>query len=457
MESFLSRYRNLTVLLIVIAGQLLLLAYQVRTNRDVRLIRVWTVSTVTPMAQVLEAVRQNTFGLVENYFVLLGVREENEKLRRELGQQKIQNHFLRTELSTADRAKALAAFAQETPSKTMAARIIGDGTGPNSATVFVDRGSGSGIERGMAVITPDGIVGKVVEAYPTASLVQLISDPSFAAGVVSQKNHIHGTLKGVGHGQAIVDYVQNEEKVDPGEWFYTSGYDRVFPRGFPVGQASVVRNGRLVKEIYIRPSGLMGGLEEVLIVLRGVHQAIPDNAPSSTAMYMAPAPPDAAADARPAGQPPVLKTEADKIRGEYQAIGAWENHPYGALSSKVPDFNVKAPVAARPQPPTTKPGETAKLGEPATVGGHPAALEAKKEPVKAKPKPAAARVSALKTKAGVPSGPLLVTDPADADVTDERVLQRTLSDVSREGKSQAPTRGAARAKSAAKSATPDQP
>ncbi|MGH9614898.1 MAG: rod shape-determining protein MreC, partial [Bryobacteraceae bacterium] len=283
MESFLSRYRNLTVLLIVIAGQLLLLAYQVRTNRDVRLIRVWTVSTVTPMAQVLEAVRQNTFGLVENYFVLLGVREENQKLRQELGQQKIQNHFLRTELSTADRAKALAAFAQETPSKTIAARIIGDGTGPNSATVFVDRGSGSGIERGMAAITPDGIVGKVVEAYPTASLVQLITDPAFAAGVVSQKNHIHGTLKGLGHSQVIVDYVQNEEKVDVGEWFYTSGYDRVFPRGFPVGQASVVRNGRSVKEIYIRPSGLIGGLEEVLIVLRGVHQAIPDNAPSSTA------------------------------------------------------------------------------------------------------------------------------------------------------------------------------
>jgi len=426
MESFLSRYRNLTVLLIVIASQLLLLAYQVRTNRDVRLIRVWTVSTVTPMAQVLEAVRQNTFGLVENYFVLLGVREENQKLRRELGQQKIQNHFLRTELSTADRAKALSAFAQETPSKTIAARIIGDGTGPNSATVFVDRGSGSGIERGMAVITPDGIVGKVVESYPAASLVQLITDPAFAAGVVSQKNHIHGTLKGLGHSQAIVDYVQNEEKVDVGEWFYTSGYDRVFPRGFPVGQASVVRNGRSVKEIYIRPSGLVGGLEEVLIVLRGVHQAIPDNAPSSTAMYIAPAPPDSGGDARPAGQPPVLKTEADKIRGEYQAIGAWENHPYGALSSKVPDFNVKAPAAALPQ--TVNPAS--KPGEPARTGERPNGIEAKKEG--AKPKPVATKVNT-----GATSGPLLVTDPTDADVTDERALQSTLSAANREAKPQA--------------------
>ena len=51
----------------------------------------------------------------------------------------------------------------------------------------------------MAVITPDGIVGKVVDAYPTASLVLLITDPTFAAGVISQKNRVHGTLKGQGH------------------------------------------------------------------------------------------------------------------------------------------------------------------------------------------------------------------------------------------------------------------
>ena len=54
--------------------------------------------------------------------------------------------------------------------------------------VFVDRGSGSGVEKGMAVVTPDGIVGKVIAAYPTASEVMLITDPDFAAGVVSQKN-----------------------------------------------------------------------------------------------------------------------------------------------------------------------------------------------------------------------------------------------------------------------------
>src|SRR4051812_4813640 len=192
MEVLISRYRNLSVLLLVIFGQLVLLAYQVKSNQDVRLIRVWAVTAVTPFARVLEFVREHTIGAAERYVVLVNVRAENESLRSELGKLKIENHFLKTELETADRAQALMAFQARTPSRTLPARIIGTGTGMNARVVFVDRGSGDGVMRGMAVITPDGIVGRVVAAYPTASQVLLVTDPTFAAGVISDKNRVHG-------------------------------------------------------------------------------------------------------------------------------------------------------------------------------------------------------------------------------------------------------------------------
>ena len=80
MEFFLNRYRNLTVLLVVIVAQLVLIAYQVKTNKDVPLIRVWAVTAVTPVERVLEVVRRNTWGFVEDYFVLLDTRSENEQL-----------------------------------------------------------------------------------------------------------------------------------------------------------------------------------------------------------------------------------------------------------------------------------------------------------------------------------------------------------------------------------------
>ena len=84
---------------------------------------------------------------------------------------------------------------------------------------------------------------------------------------------MRGTLKGQGNSTVIVDYVQNEEKLDQGEWFYTSGDDRIFPKGLPVGEATVVRPGKSHKEIFVTPSGFQNGLEEVLIVIDGVHEA----------------------------------------------------------------------------------------------------------------------------------------------------------------------------------------
>ncbi len=384
MDFFLSRFRHLTVLLIVITAQLLMIAYQVKTHKDVPLIRVWAVTAVTPVEQGLELVRRYTWGLVEDYFALLGVRNQNEKLRRENGQLKIENNYLKAELSTADRARALSVFQARSPSKTVAARVIGNGTGANSKVVFVDRGSASGVENGMAVVTPDGIVGKVVEAYPTASLVMQITDPAFAAGVVSQKNRVHGTLKGQGHAECLVDYVQNEERVDIGEWFYTSGDDRIFPKGFPVGQVAAAQNGKAFKQIYIAPSGMQGGLEEVLIVLQGVHQEVPGEEPGTSPSYsILPAPTNITQTPEGAPQPGALSTDADRLRAIYKQAGVDQKHTYGegVPGSKPPDFT-RIPSAQGVLPPNAA-GQSA-AAQSSSAAPKPA------PPVIAKPKPQSA-------------------------------------------------------------------
>jgi len=420
MDFFLSRYRNITVLLIVIVAQLLLIAYQVKSNRDIPLIRVWAVTTVTPVEQALEVVRTYTWGFVEDYFVLLGVKSENDKLKHENGELKLENHYLKSELSTADRAQALSVFQAHNQSKTVAGRIIGDGTGANSKVVFVDRGSASGVESGMAVVTPDGIVGKVVEAYPTASLVMLITDPTFAAGVVSQKNHVRGTLKGQGHSECLVDYVQNEEQVDAGEWFYTSGDDRIFPKGFPVGQASAVRNGKTFKEIYIAPSGMQGGPEEVLIVLEGVHQQIPDGAIASPG-YKILQPPGEIEAASSSEPPGTLVTDADRLKAQYKQAGDAQNHVFGegVPGSKPPDFSKVPGIRGAVQPPPSPgaaptpatPGQASQtVHSPAPSGAANAAAPAKS----AVAKPPSQTADAPKPKPR-PTAPVLVTDPTDAD------------------------------------------
>jgi rod shape-determining protein MreC len=389
MESFLNRYRNITVLLLVIFAQLVLLAIQVKNDQDVRVIRVWAVTLVTPAARVVEWFRGGSIGFVRNYILMHDASTENHKLREEVGRLRIENNFLRNELNTADRAKALQVFQARTQSRTLAANVIIAGSGSNSKVVFVNRGSAEGVMRGMAVVTPDGIVGKVIAAYPTASEVLLITDPDFAAGVISQKSLSRGVVKGQGSSPLCkVEHVPFEDKVEIGEWFYTSGDDRVFPRGFAVGVVKAVKPGAEFKDIQIEPSGIQHGVEDVLILLESVHETIPDTPPVNQPVYIAPPPPTATTPApapatpdpgSPTAQgapqaPQTGGTEADKLLRVYKSVGDSQNHTFGVGGPGAKPIDLKnLPTTPLPPGATGTTGGRGSTGATAPAGSQPGA------------------------------------------------------------------------------------
>jgi rod shape-determining protein MreC len=159
----------------------------------------------------------------------------------------------------------------------------------------------------------------------------------------------------------MVDYVQNEDKLELGEWFYTSGADRVFPRGLPVGQIKMVREGRGGKEVVVSPAGLAGGLDELLVVIDGVHGTIPDApAPAQEVQILPPPPAGAgqpasgsglASPGKEGGQPGETATEADRLRERYRRIGESQGLVIGTTPGRAPDFN--KPPAAAPKAPAT--------------------------------------------------------------------------------------------------------
>jgi rod shape-determining protein MreC len=331
----------------------------------------------------VEGIRRNTIGFLQDYFILLDVREQNRKLKSDNDRLRLENVYFRNQLRTAEHASALILFQAQSPSKTVAARVIGNSTVATAKAVFIDRGSTSGVEKGMAVVTPEGIVGKVVAVYPLVSQVLLITDPTFKVGVESQKSHVHGVLD-CGGGKCSVEQIQNEDKVSAGEWFFTSGEDRIFPKGFPVGTAVSVQPGQGMKDVKLNLSGAPGGVEEVLVVLQGVHRPIPAApVPEETAVKTMPPPPPDSTDTEAQTAKP--QTEADKIREKYDSIGKEQNHVYGSYTSNVPNFNAKpasgqkqvgqaqnsvavnagaAPVPKKPEAQPTTPS-TSVLGGPA--------------------------------------------------------------------------------------------
>jgi rod shape-determining protein MreC len=372
-ESLLNRYRNVTVLLLVIMAQLVLLAVSAKNDQDVRMIRVWTMTAVTPVARVVEAIRGGGSGFLRNYVFLHDTNEENKRLHTEVDKLLMENTFLKNELATAERAKALQVFQAHTPSKTLAATIVGIGAGTSSKVVLVDRGTLNGVQRGMAVVTPEGIVGKVVSAYPTGSHVQLITDPEFAAGVMT-KGGARGTLKGQGIPQCRVDYVPFEEKIDVGDWVYTSGDDRIFPRGFVVGQVKSVRPGQPYKEILVEPSAPRVP-DDVLIIVEGVHQEIPDTPPTMQPVYISAPPPGSGSNpADPGASGAPTGTEADRLHAAYKALGEQQGHTFGDNSTgqKPPDYTkVTTPVVVPPPapPPKNAAPDAARRSNQAAGGG----------------------------------------------------------------------------------------
>jgi len=149
----------------------------------------------------------------------------------------------------------------------VAARVIGGSVGTASLTIEIDRGKKDGIRGDMGVITPDGVVGKVSEAYAHTSQVLLLTDKGSGVGAMLADSRIQSPVGGVGEPLITMKYVPNDDDVSVGERVITSGMDRIFPRDLPVGTITEIRAGVPFKQIRIKPAANLEKLEEVLVLL----------------------------------------------------------------------------------------------------------------------------------------------------------------------------------------------
>ena len=263
-----SRHKSLVLLAGVILLQVLLLAVQIKRDSQGRLIRSWTVGALSPF----ERAGSYGFGWFRdawrNYFALRGAKKDNEDLRRENDALKLRIAQLEGKASEADRLAALLHFRQAQADVPMvAARVIGGGPGTASLTIELDRGEHDGIRRDMGVITPDGVVGKIIDAYPNTSQVLLLTDRESGVGAKFADSGIQHPVGGVGETMLAMKYVPNDDEVNVGERVVTSGTDRIFPRDLPVGTITEIKPGNPFKQIRVKPAANLEKLEEVLVLL----------------------------------------------------------------------------------------------------------------------------------------------------------------------------------------------
>src|SRR6266851_1816006 len=290
-----SRHRSLFLLTGVVLLQVLLLAVQIRTVESAdgsrsRLIRVWTVSAVSPFE------RSGAWGIGRvrdawrHYFALSDTARENEELLRENGQLKLEVMQLQGKSAEADRLATLLNFKQKQAKVPMVvARVIGSNADANSAVIYLDQGQHEGIRKNMGVITPEGVVGKVIESYRDTCQVLLLTDRDSGVGAMIANSRIQSPVGGLGEPLLSMKYVGNDDDVKVGERVVTSGMDRIFPKDLPVGVVSDVKPGASFKQIRVRPSASLEKLEEVIVLLTTDPLSIKPDVPLGAATTAAPA------------------------------------------------------------------------------------------------------------------------------------------------------------------------
>lgn len=213
MESFFVRYRNYVVLFAMLAAQIVGLAVQVRRTDagrstlsmqdgpGVRLIRIWANALVSPPERIIHSVDLGVVGVWQNYFDLRHARDENRELQKTVDRLRLEQAALLEDARQGQRLQTLMGFQQKYLYATEAAQVFGSSGTDLSHVFYIDKGSADKLERDMAVITPDGIVGKVREVFRHSAQVLAINDQTSGAGVILETTRIRGILRGNAVGQ----------------------------------------------------------------------------------------------------------------------------------------------------------------------------------------------------------------------------------------------------------------
>src|ERR1017187_5168646 len=179
------------------------------------------------------------------------------------------------------RLQAMLGFRERYVGSTVAAQVIGASGSDQSRVFTIDKGSRDGLKPDMAVITQDGIVGKLRDVFPTTSYVLEINDQTSGAGVILESTRIRAILRGTIAGRVQIGNLNADSRIKPGEQVLTSGGDQVYPRGLPVGTIESIApdpDHQPYTAIVVRPAVNLDGVEEGLAIT-GTQSNLPADAP----------------------------------------------------------------------------------------------------------------------------------------------------------------------------------
>jgi rod shape-determining protein MreC len=252
----------------VTLGHILLISAQVSSRSGVPVLEEVTFGTLAEVQRAASRAFSSIHGLWSEYIGLRQVRSENEALARQLQEAQV---ALQQQRALADRSRSLERLLDlrdRSNLDTAAAAIIAAGASPDFRTLTIDKGSSDGVNADMAVIAPEGVVGRIVLPSRRAAKIQLLIDRNAAVGALLERSRVQGVVVGSGDELLRLQYVPEVADVTVGDLVVTSGIDGIYPKGYLIGRIeSIEKSGGAFENIAVRPAVDFTSLEEVLVVL----------------------------------------------------------------------------------------------------------------------------------------------------------------------------------------------
>ncbi len=203
------------------------------------------------------------------YLDLINIKKENESLKNDLIKLQAQLGDM-TELKLEnERFSHLLEFQKRSQSKLRAARIIGRDLLPDYRSITIDKGADDGVKKGQAIVTTNGVVGYVLNVEQNTSHILLLTDRYAVIDSLVQRSRVRGILHGQSSDRCLLKYIKRDDDVKPGDIIISSGIDRIFPKGFPIGKVLSVKNDDygLGQEVEVQPISNPSHLEEIFVII----------------------------------------------------------------------------------------------------------------------------------------------------------------------------------------------
>ncbi len=275
------KIRKLTLLVSAVAVCLLLLTlqtrgYGARAGDAVALV-------TTPLQAGLAKAHRAAFAVWETYLDWKNVRAENHRLREEI--QRLRVEALRVGETDDEnrRLRLLLVLQEHLPLTTVAGEVIAREWGGWIRALTVNRGRGDNISRMTAVISPDGLIGRIVEVRPGASIIQVLTDPASTVGAHVVRTRTPGIVEGEPRGTLRFKYMARDGiSIRVGDVLVTSGQGGLFPRGIPIGRVQAIddRGAALFHYAVLAPAVDFSKVDEVLLITGDTRQDLAAHFPS---------------------------------------------------------------------------------------------------------------------------------------------------------------------------------